>query len=269
MCGLAITNKRALGALVSSALLWALFGAQTVAANDDPDHPATDFRSTDLVIFNADGDHIIGHAHYAILPTRDANTELLRGESAYSDGQYDVEISRLHLSFGGQAPTLVSYEHLFFNADRSLQRASNLDARSGAGSCKTYLNGELEERRSSLTVPADTYAGAAQVMFVVNRLRQGMEYLKFNSFSCAPGPRIIAVKAWEESQRASWSMYPGELVQLEIAPDFGWFDLLVAPFFHKTYVWLDPHDSWRFVGGVYDRYYRGPRILTVRARPAA
>jgi hypothetical protein len=52
--------------------------------------------------------------------------------------------------------------------------------------------------------------------------------------------------------------------KVEIEPDFGWFGFLVAPFIERMYAWFDTRDSWNYVGGLYDRFYGGPHILTAR-----
>lgn len=59
-------------------------------------------------------------------------------------------------------------------------------------------------------------------------------------------------------------MYPGKLLKLELQPDFGWLNILLAPFLPKLYFWFDPSNNWNYVGGMFDRYYKGPHILTVR-----
>jgi hypothetical protein len=61
-------------------------------------------------------------------------------------------------------------------------------------------------------------------------------------------------------------MYPGKLAKVRIQPDFSWLDIFFTPFVKKMYACFDPHDSWNYVGGLYDRYYEGPRILTVATR---
>ena len=115
-----------------------------------------------------------------------------------------------------------------------------------------------------MAVPNDTYAGASQILFVVVRLRQGERDLKFHAFNCVPGPRIIPTEAVAESNPASWSMYPGSLLRVEIHPDFGWLSFLIQPFVHEIYVWFDPRDHWNYGGALYNRYYKGPYILAVR-----
>jgi len=228
---------------------------------------ASDFPATDLNIFSADGKRIIGHGRYTI--SRSDDTELLRGESDYLDGEHDLELESLKFGTGAQAPTLLNYEHSFFSPDQTLQRVSSLDARKGTASCKTYVNGQLQDRQANLDVPGDTYAGATQMMFVVIRLRQGADNIEFHSFNCMPGPRIIAAQALVQASRVKWGMHSGQLVQLVIQPNFGWLDFLLAPFTSKMRAWVDPDDSWNYVGGLYDRFYKGPRILAVRASPPA
>lgn len=248
--------------LLLTVLVAALAGLVNQLAADDGKSTVADFGTTDLTIFSADGKHVLGHAQYIIRQSYGA--ELLRGESKYSDGEHDIEIGRFKPNPGGEAPGLVSYEHSFYSADQSPQRAMSLDVESGSASCKSYVHGKLDERQSYLHVPADTYAGASQLMFVMIRLRQGARHIQFHSFSCMPGPRIVAVEAVLETSRVKWPMYPGELARLELQPNFGWLDPLIDPFIPKMYAWFDPDDRWNYVGGVYDRFYGGPHIMTVR-----
>jgi hypothetical protein len=32
--------------------------------------------------------------------------------------------------------------------------------------------------------------------------------------------------------------------------------------------WFDPNDNWNYVGGEFDRYFRGPHVVTVRVSPS-
>ncbi len=249
-------------------LLLALLMAIPFPALAGGDRPAVaDSFAADLNIFSPDGKRLLGHARYTI--SSNDGTELLRGESRYLDGEHDIEVERFKPGSAGQAPMLISYQHSFFNADQSPKRVNGLDVRSGTGSCKTYVNGKLKERRSNVTVPADTYGGAAQILFVVTRLHQGAKRIEFHSFNCMPGPKIVAAEASVEMKRVRWSMYPGDLVKAKLQPDFGWLNFLVAPLVHSGYAWFDPSDDWNYVGGIYDRFYGGPRILTVRVKDAS
>lgn len=250
-------------ALLSALLVSLPISFPHSAAAGDANSSASSFLATNLIIFSADGNHMIGHVRYTI--SRADDTELVRGESQYLDGEHDVELERLKLEVNAQAPILVSYEHSFFNANGSPRIVNTLDVKTGSASCRRYSEDNIiEDDQSNLAVPADTYAGATQMMFVVIRLRQGTHNIKFHSFNCVPGPRIIAVEASAEADRVRWSMYPGELLKVEIQPDFGWFGLLITPLIQKMYAWFDPSDNWNYVGGLYDRFYGGPHILTVR-----
>jgi hypothetical protein len=51
-------------------------------------------------------------------------------------------------------------------------------------------------------------------------------------------------------------------------PDLGALNLLIAPFLPTMDAWFNPHDNWSYVGGEFDRYFRGPHVLTVRVPPA-
>ena len=246
--------------LISSVLLLVLIG---VSHSDTADFP--NFPATRLTIFDGETRRIIGHAEYGVSTSGD--TEILRGLSSYFDGQRDVEVERLRLSSSEQAPTLVTYEHTFFNGDGSRQRRMSLDVESGTGSCEVDVNGKIEDRRSKMAVPEDTYAGAAQVLFLVVRLRQSADDVEFHSFDCIPEPKIVAIKATARIHRTRWSMYPGELLMLELKPDFGWLDFFIERLISKIQAWFDPSDNWNYVGGFYDRFYKGPHLLSVRDPP--
>lgn len=225
-----------------------------------------DFPATELNIFSADGKQLVGHGSYSLSRTDD--TELLRGENQYLNGEHDIELDRLQAGDDEKAPKLLSYERSFFDANGSLQVKSVLDVEQGKASCNARINGNTEVRQADLAVPADTYAGATQLMFLVIRLRQGAQDIKFHAFNCIPGPKIIAVDASSRTDQVSWSMYPGELVRLEVQPDFGWLSFILDPFVPKIYAWFDPGHNWNYVGGIYDRFYKGPHIMTVRTSHA-
>ncbi len=226
-----------------------------------------DLRTLDVTIFTADGRQIIGHGHYTMVPND--GSEVVQGLDKYFNGEYDTEIESIRLGRRGESSTLLTYEHSFLNSDRSLQRVVRLDSKNGAALCQTHVGNRLSETRAILNVPSDTYAGAAQILFISDRLRQGTRRISFHSFNCAPGPKIIAAAAIAGANGTRWSMYPGDLVKLEIQPDLGLLDLLLSPFLPKMYAWFNPQDNWNYVGGLYTRFYGGPHILTVRALQAA
>jgi hypothetical protein len=51
-------------------------------------------------------------------------------------------------------------------------------------------------------------------------------------------------------------------------PDLGPLTFLLAPFMPTMDAWFNPNDHWNYVGGEFDRYFRGPHVLTVRVSPA-
>ena len=237
----------------------------------DEHDPAFDFLATNLTIFSAADRQIVGHGRYS--SSRSDGTDLIRGENKYLDGARDIELDYLKPGDSGEAPTLVRHEYSSFNADGSPQFVESLDPASGAASCAENVNGTSQVYQATLDVPSDTFAGATQLMLIVARLRQGVrETIKFHSFNCTPAPKIFLVSVSVASEREEWPMYPGKLVKLELQPDFGWLNVLIAAFLPKLDFWFDPNHNWNYVGGLYDRYYKGPHILTVRVssvRPAA
>jgi hypothetical protein len=234
----------------------------SVAWGDERDY-AFDFLATNLTIFSVADRQIIGHGRYN--SSRTAGTDLIRGENKYLDGASDLELDYLKPGVSGEAPTLVRHEYSSLNADGSPQFVESLDPASGAASCAEYVNGTAQVYKATLAVPSDTYAGATQLMLIVARLRQGeSETIKFHSFNCVPRPKIFVIAVSVPTQREEWPMYPGKLVKLELQPDFGWLGILIKPFLPKVYAWFDPNDNWNYVGGLYDRFYKGPHIMTVR-----
>jgi hypothetical protein len=237
-------------------------------AHGDEGNAAFLFLGTNLTIFSADDKKIIGHGRYS--SSRSGNTDLIRGENKYLDGASDLELDYLKPGDSGMAPTLMRHQYSSINADGSPQFVESLDSASGAASCTEYVNGTAQVHQATLDVPSDTYAGATQLMFIVARLRQGArETIKFHGFNCVPKPKIFSIAVSLPTEREEWAMYPGKLVKLALQPDFGWFDILITPFLPKVYVWVDPNNNWNYVGGLYDRFYKGPHILTVRATPRA
>ena len=79
---------------------------------------------------------------------------------------------------------------------------------------------------------------------------------------CSPSRRRLP----ERSEH--WPLYPGDLFRLDMRPDLGALNLLIAPFLPTMDAWFNPNDNWNYVGGEFDRYFRGPHVLTVRMPPA-
>jgi hypothetical protein len=223
---------------------------------------AFDLSATNVTIFAPDSQQVIGDGHYNL--SHIDGLDVVEGENKYLDGEYDHEKQRLRPSVGGLPPVLVDYQHRYFNADGTLQYEESLDSRTGDASCKFYNSSVPDIRETSVKIPPDTYAGATQLMLLVGRLREAAPNITFHSFNCIPDPRIVAVKATPQSGPTTWPMYPGNLVKMEMKPDFGWLNVVVAPFIPKVFAWFDPANSFNYVGGQFDRYFKGRHVLMVR-----
>jgi hypothetical protein len=249
-------------ALIAATLRWmvvlgALSGSATVTA------ASLDFPATDFKLLSADRSVVIGRAHFE-MAARSSGRTLLQGKYQYTNGEYDIDENWFELGPDAQLPTLLSYRHAFFHADGSLDRLNEADLKSGQASCSIYVNGEAKTLNAKLTFPADTYAGPAVTLPIRNFIRRGStEGAEFRDFSCSPGPKIYLVNASIE-RPAQWTLYPGELVQVDIKPDFGLLDILVAPFLPKIRLWFDPAEDFELVGAESSRYYRGLHFIMVR-----
>lgn len=230
------------------------------------DANAFDFRALQLKVLSRDGKDTIGTTRFTV--SRDDASEEIKGETRYTDGEHDNESERLSVSNADSLPRLEAYEHSFYNANGTIQMVDTLDAKTGLASCTTYSGGEGNARRSQLEVPADSFAGASELMMVVASLRRGIREIKFHAFACVPGPRIFAVEASLPDRSEHWPFYPGDLIRLDMRPDLGALNFILAPFMPTMDAWFDPGENWNYVGGEFDRYFRGPHVLTVRV-PAA
>ncbi len=224
-----------------------------------------DLTTTDVTILNPDSLQVIGHAHYKV--THLDGAMLFEGENRYLDGEYDHEVQRVERTVEGAPPILVSYQHSFFYADGSPESLDALDAKTGALVCTHFGEGAPDIRQSKVVVPPDTYAGSTQLMLLVGRLREGARDISMHSFICLPGPHIIAMKVTPPASGVKWAMYPGDLVKVELVPDFGWLGAIAGPFIPKAYGWFDPADDFNYVGGLFDRFYRRRHLMMVRTPP--
>jgi hypothetical protein len=248
-------------AFIAATLRWivvlgALSGSATVRA------ASLDFPPTDFKLLSADGSVVIGRAHFKMAARRSGRA-LVQGNYQYTNGEYDIDEDWLEIRPDAHLPTLLSYKHAFFHADGSLARVNEADLKSGQASCSMYVNGKAKTLNANLTFPADTYAGPAVTLPIRSFIRRGStESAEFRDFSCAPGPKIYLVKAFIE-RSAQWTLYPGKLVQVDIKPEFGLLDLLVAPFLPKIRLWFDPAKHFELVGAESARYYRGLNFIMV------
>jgi hypothetical protein len=225
-----------------------------------------DTGSLQFKILSSDGKVTIGYTRFTVL-LKDS-TEEVKGETRYVDGERDAEDELLSMIAPANSPRLETYKHSFFNTDGALSMLDTLDAKSGVASCASYTSGRMSLRKSLLDVPPDSFAGASGLMMMVERLRHGNREIRFHAFACAPGPEIFSVAASLPARAQRWPFYSGDLFRLDMRPDLGALNLLIAPFLPTMDAWFSPADNWNYVGGEFDRYFRGPHVLTVRVPPA-
>jgi len=226
---------------------------------------ASDSQAFQFKILSPDGKQTIGFTHFVIV--RNNSAEELKGESQYADGERDDENEQLDAAKENAAPRLETYEHTFFNADGTPHMVDALNAKSGLASCTIYTNGKMKVRKSQLRVPADSVAGASGPLIIAGNLRRGIREITFHAFACVPGPEIFSVKAPVPVRPEHWRLYPGSLFRLDMRPNLGPLNLFLEPFLPTTNAWFNPGDNWNYAGGEYDRYFRGPHVLTVLVRP--
>jgi hypothetical protein len=216
-------------------------------------------------VLNADGSEVIGHSRYE-LSRRGHNLLIGHGVARLKDGEHDVEYDILKARLN-QPPAMLTLDHKFYNADGSAQRVTTADFRTGEASCTRYEKGVAQTDSAKLDFTQDSYGGAAVVLPLEEYLAQdAKEPIKLQAFSCIPKPRLIAVKA-RVQKPSRWSHYPGQTVEVDIKPDLGWLDVLVAPFLPELRAWFDPSNNWTLAGGEFSRYFRGPRVMLVREIP--
>jgi len=224
--------------------------------------PVADFN-----ILSADGSQVIGHAHFTLSP-ESSGSQLIYIESRYLSGEYDIEKNRVENRGPNELPVLQTYEHGFFNPGGVLVRQAKADFRSGQASCLIYDNGEQQVYTATLDLPPDTYAGSALLIPLQRHLSGGSkEPVEFHDFTCVPGPKVVKVEA-SATELTRWTHYPGETLEVDVKPEFGWLDFVIAPFVPKMHAWFKPEDSWNFVGGQLVRYYKGPQIILARVPSA-
>lgn len=219
-----------------------------------------EFPPSDFKIMDADGTQVIGHGHYEV--SRGSNGYATAfGEDHFNNGEYDIERDKLELRSDDQVPRMVTFEHTFFKADGTLQRVNKADFQTGPASCTQYENGQPVVHSTVLQFPPDTFAGSAIVIpLKVDLLRGGRNEIVLHDFNCIPEPEILKVKANPQAP-SGWAYFPGEVVRVDIKPDFGWLNFVAALFVPEIHAWFSPSDDWRFVGGKFRRFYKGPEIV--------
>jgi hypothetical protein len=225
------------------------------------------FPPTSFSILTPDTGITIGRARYRVEGTR--NGAVLHGENGYFDGQTDVEVAHIELAPGGQ-PRLTEFDHTYFNIDGSILKRSHLDLKSGAGTCIDNSNGQKSEQSEVLTIPDDTWAGASIVLPIRNFLRAGDKGISrpLHAFSCAPTAKIFAISVNIDPGNAVWTTYGAEAIRVEVRPDFGLLNFVIAAFVPKLHAWFDPNDGLAFIGDEAARFYKGPPIMLVKKHGA-
>ncbi|MHB8382681.1 MAG: hypothetical protein ACYDC3_10145 [Candidatus Binataceae bacterium] len=217
------------------------------------------FTSADFEILDPANERVIGHARYAV--TKEDGRILLHGDARYLDGQYDFESERFDTS-PGTSPILISGDHYFFLADGTPEFRTNFDLKSGLATCIDFRSQPPVRENAQLEMPPDIWMGASVMVPIREFLRRGgAGTFKMHVFSCAPSPKIFAVEVSITKIQTRSPLSRPDMVEVDFKPDFGWLNLLVAPFVPRLNAWFDPNQDWQFAGAALARFYKGPDIL--------
>jgi hypothetical protein len=253
----ASANGNRIAALVAAIIAFVLFSSAPVRAQ------RLQFTPTDFLILSPDGQQKIGYCTFRLEKTPFGAK--LHGASRYITGETDFETVTLAVPNLGE-PRAVEFEHSFFDASGKATLLAKANFTTGEAHCADYRPDSLYNETQVMTFPPDTWAGAAVAIPVQRRLRIGdTTTSQLHFFTCAPGPKIYEVDIAPDSARSRWPLYRGDLVRVDVRPDFGIFDLLVKAFVPHLQAWFDPSSSWDFVGAQMARYYKGPPIIMVKA----
>ena len=243
-----------LGVLIAASTFCCAARAGVVSARKDLQQTA------ELKIYLATGAEAIGQSTYTV--TRRAQSESITGDSHYFNGESDIERDILARS-PSAPPTMVSFDHVFFNAAGKRTIEARLDLRTGVAECTRFVGPTPQVLDEIIAPPPDTYAGAAVLIPLADELARGVNIpVEMHVFQCAPGPRIFKIHA--SLDRMPWPRYgtSDELIRARFVPMLGWYDALLRPFVPKTDFWLDP--KLEIIGGTISRYYHGPEITMLR-----
>jgi hypothetical protein len=246
---------RALTAAVAVLLMSASVGAAPL-----------DFGPETFKVFAPGTSTLIGHAHYHV--SEQANgAVIVRSNARYTNGDTDREEDRLAAPAKGGLLRQLTFSHDFFNPDGSPERADKADFVTGQATCTIYEDGHADVHSAKLDFPTDTYAGAPVVLPLRNAVIDKVTGpTRFHYFTCVPGPRLVSVTA-HVGPPAPWKYVEGDVVKVDIQPDFGWLNVIISPFLPAIHAWFDPSRQWYVVGVESARYYRGPKILMVGELP--
>ncbi len=218
-------------------------------------------RTTEFTIYKPDTNEVMGHAKYSV--KTEGEYEMVTGEYRYVTGSYDIEHDKLAVSPTARMLALIKYDHTFYRPDGSSDHATTADLQSGVASCMWSSNGEANTETKTLNFPSDTYAGGSVILALQSYLADANDVVEFHAFNCVPGPKIFAVKASPRGM-APWQYRAGAVMQVDVKPDFGWLNLVVAPFVPDIHAWFEPGQDWAFDGAQFARYYKGPELVLVR-----
>jgi hypothetical protein len=228
---------------------------------------ALSFPPTSFAILNPTTGVAMGRARYRIETTPDGG--ILRGENGYFDGQTDVETAHIEVAAIDGKPKLSEFDHTYYNPDKSILKRSHVDLKTGAATCIDNSAGQKSEQAEVLSIPDDTWAGASIVIPIQKFLRAGDKGISraLHAFSCAPTPKIFAISVDIDPGPAIWTTYGAEAMRVQVKPDFGLLNFVIAAFVPKLHAWFDPNDGLAFIGDEAARYYKGDPIMLVK-RPA-
>jgi hypothetical protein len=220
------------------------------------------FPASDFSILGRDGGNTIGRSHFEV--THDGDSDVLHGESHYFDGQYDIEVDRFAPAGDGSTPTLVHYDHRFFDARGAPLLVTTADFRNGAVVCTEYRGATPLTRAASLDIPPGTWAGSSVLIAIQDALRRSAAvHLKLSYLNCAPGPRLLTVEVTLVRGARASRFIPEEALEVGVRVDFGWLNFVIARFMPETRAWFDASRSFKFVGAELPRYYGGPEVLMI------
>jgi len=226
---------------------------------------ALSFPPTNFAILNPTTGVAMGRARYRVESTPDGG--ILRGENGYFDGQTDVETAHIEVAaIDGGKPKLTEFDHTYYNPDKSILKRAHVDLKSGAATCVDNSAGQKSEQSEVLTIPDDTWAGASIVIPIQSFLRAGDKGISrpLHAFSCAPTPKIFSISVDIDPGPAVWTTYGAEAIRVQVKPDFGLLNFVVAAFVPKLHAWFDPNDRLAFIGDEAARYYKGDPIMLVK-----
>jgi hypothetical protein len=208
---------------------------------------SAEFLPTEYKLLSADGSRVIGQARFRIA-ARASGRELVQGRYRFNDGEYDVDEDWLEMQPGDRLPTLLTYKHVFFHPDGSFDRVSEADIERGRASCTIYVDRRPETQSAQLAFPPDVYAGPALILPIRHLVYSGSKKkANFHAFTCAPGPKIYAISGSIKSA-VDWRLYAGKVVEVDIQPDFGPLNFIVASFLPTIRLWFDPAKDFELVG---------------------